>query len=364
MRILDLGAQRTAVHRSNEFKFQAQTKGHKKDNFGPHGANQRVWLLPGVSKTLDRPFTGLSGRRRVPKLVNANRVPLLRLKKPQSPFVSRIIRDTIDIRERRITLADQLDQQLSMAMDEDEWDKILFDQFGLEDDDPWSYELRIAIKENGTLQAAATQKRTHLAARMHLIVQREEALATEEKLRIRDEKHKLRKANRLSRRVQAMPVAGEGTTLDGGECLSKGVKSREEDPEEANPSETVAEGIVPEFVVRDKEKFQTKEEIAGIQAANAVSRTGDEIASIKAARARRKEEVAKGKAEKVKRKRESIQYWQQKLGNNSNDTTIAPDRVPPPDLRTRKKPYTFVLEGLHSEASNAPPVQRRPRESV
>lgn len=359
MRILDFGAQRTAAHQQNKFKSQAQTGGHKKDKFGPNGADQRVWLYPGASKTLDRPFTRLSGRRRVPKLVNANRVPLLRFKKPQSPFVGRIIRDTIDTRERRITLAEQLDKQLPMAVDEDEWDKILFDQFGLEDDQPWSYEVRVAIKENGTLQAAATQKRIDLAAKMHSIVQQEKALATEEKLRIRDEKHQRRKANRLARRVQSMPVAEEGITMDSVGIASTQVKTLEEDPEEAIPSGTVTEGIVPEFIVRDKEKFHTKEDIARIRAANAMSRTEDEIASIKAARARRKEETAKGKAEKVKRKIESIEYWQEKLGNGSNDTANAPDRLPPPDLPTRKQPYAFVLEGLRSRASKAPLLQRR-----
>jgi len=363
MRILKFGAERFAAHRQNEFNVQAQAKGRKKDNLGPNGVNQRVWPYPGASKTLDRPFTSLSGRRRVPKIVNANRVPLLRLKKPQSPFVSRIIRDTIDTRERRITLANQLDEQLPLAMDEDDWDKILFDQFGLEDDLSWSHELRLAIEKNGTLQTAATQKRIDLAARMHSIVQQEKALAIEEVRRVRDEKHERRKANRLARRGQAMPVTEHDMTLDSPESASQEVKPHEKDPDEKGPIETVAEETIPKFSMRDREKFRTKEEIAGIRAANAMTRTEDEIASIKAARARRKEAAAKEKAGKVKKRAESIQYWQEKLGKHSNDTTNAPDWRTPPDLPTRKKPYTFVLERSSSGASEEPLLRRKPQES-
>jgi len=360
---LNYGAQRFAAHQQNESNVEAQAEGHKKDTLGPNGANQRVWPYPGASKTLGRPFTSLSGRRRVPKIVNANRVPLLRLKKPQSPFVSRIIRDTIDTRERRITLANQLDEQLPMAMDEDEWDKILFDQFGLEDDLSWSHELRLAIEKNGTLQTAATQKRIDLAARVHSIVQQEKALANEEALRIRDEKHKRRKTNRLARRGQAMPVAEHDMTLDSTESASQEVDPHDKDSEKKNPGETVAGKIIPDSIVRDKERFQTKEEIAGIRAANAMTRTEDEIASIKAARARRKEAAAKEKAGKVKRRAESIQYWQEKLGKHSNDTANAPDWLIPPDLPTRKNPYTFVLERSSSGASEEPLLRRKPQES-
>jgi len=299
----------------------------------------------------------------VPKIVNANRVPLLRLKKPQSPFVSRIIRDTIDTRERRITLANQLDEQLPMAMDEDEWDKILFDQFGLEDDLSWSHELRLAIEKNGTLQTAATQKRIDLAARVHSIVQQEKALANEEALRIRDEKHKRRKTNRLARRGQTMPVAEHDMTLDSTESASQEVDPHDKDSEKKNPGETVAGKIIPDSIVRDKERFQTKEEMAGIRAANAMTRTEDEIASTKAARARRKEAAAKEKAGKVKRRAESIQYWQEKLGKHSNDTANAPDWLIPPDLPTRKNPYTFVLERSSSGASEEPLLRRKPQES-
>jgi len=224
VRILALGAQRTAAHRHDENGSQAQTEARKEPKLGPNGSHQRVWPLPGVGKTLDRPFTTLSGRRQVPKLVNANRVPLLRLKKPQSPFVSRIIRDTIDTRERRITLANKLDEQLPIARDEDEWDDILSYQFGLEDHQQWSHELRLAIRENGSLQAAATQKRTDIAARMHSIVQQEKALAIGEKLRIRDEKHKQRKVKRMARRGQATPLAERDMTLDSPESAAKEVK--------------------------------------------------------------------------------------------------------------------------------------------
>jgi hypothetical protein len=385
MRILELGSQRIAAHQQNQSTVQA-SNGGRKYKLGPEGVNQRVWPYPNASKTLDRPFASLSGRRRVPKLVNANRVPILRLKKPQSPFMSRIIRDTIDTRERRIIRADHLDEQLVVTTDEDTWDSVLFDQFGLEEDHPWSYETRLAIKEIATLQVAATQKRTEFAARMHFIVQQERALAVEETKRIRDGKHKRRKANRLARRGEAKPVIEQDMTLDSAGTTSEDFKLLGKDLEEAIPSQFVPQGMPPQemvpgdilpqepipavpgisspdVIVRDNEKFKTKEEIARIRAANALSKTEDGLTSIKAARAKRKEAAAQQKAEKIKRKMESIEYWKQKLGNQPCNTAEAPVRLSPPDLHTRRKPYTVVLDKLRSEATKEITLQQKPRES-
>lgn len=387
MRVLELGAQRFAAYQQNQSTIQGSTEG-RKYKLGPEGVNQRVWPYPDATKTLDRPFAGLSGRRRIPKLVNANRVPLLRLKKPQSPFMSRIIRDTIDTRERRITRVDHLDEQLVVTMDEDTWDSILIDQFGLEEDQQWSYETRLAIKEIATLQAAATQKRTELAARMHSIVQQERALAVEETKRIQDGKHKRRKANRLARRGEAKPVIEQDMTLDRAGSASEDFKLLGKDLEEAIPIQSVPQAMAPQamapqdivpqnivsgekvpglnspdVVVRDNGRFQTKEEIARIRAANALPSTEEGLASIKAARAKRKEAAAHQKAEKIKRKMESIEYWKQKLGSQPNNTVEPPVRLSPPDLHTQRKPYTVVRDELHSEATKAPPLQRKPHKS-
>lgn len=159
---------------------------------------------PGASRTLDRPFPILSGRRHVPTLVNANRVPFLRIKKPQPPFLSRIIRNIVKTRNDRILNGERLDNELQYALDEDEWDRILYELAGLDStnlsEPHWHREVKQAIDDNHKLQTGAIQRRAGISAKMHAIVEKEQALAQVEKLRARDEKHKAYKARRLARK--------------------------------------------------------------------------------------------------------------------------------------------------------------------
>ncbi|KAL9604545.1 MAG: hypothetical protein Q9219_000510 [cf. Caloplaca sp. 3 TL-2023] len=76
-----------------------------------------------VLNGLPSPPTGK--RRRVPTLVNANHIPFLRFKKPQSPYLSYIIRTKNVEREKRIAKIQSLEEQLFVAEEEDEWDRIL-----------------------------------------------------------------------------------------------------------------------------------------------------------------------------------------------------------------------------------------------
>ena len=164
---------------------------------------------------MDRPFPNLSGRRHVPKLVNANRIPFLRFKRPQSPFVSRIIRDTAKTRERRSLIAMELDRQIPAALAEDGWDRILFDKFGLKDEGmSWSHEIKLAHKENHSLQAIAIERRINIAARMQQIVDQEKQLAVEERQRIQDEKRQRYKIRREIRRRETIPSIEQGEIPD------------------------------------------------------------------------------------------------------------------------------------------------------
>ncbi|KAI9698943.1 MAG: hypothetical protein M1836_003132 [Candelina mexicana] len=88
---------------------------------------------PGATPVLARPYPSTSGRRHVPKLVNANGVPFLRFKKPQSPFLSRIIRDKIKQRTRNFELMHALEDSRQAAADEDRWDELILEEYGVGD---------------------------------------------------------------------------------------------------------------------------------------------------------------------------------------------------------------------------------------
>ena len=160
---------------------------------------------PGAARTLDRPYQNLSGPRHVPALVNANRVPFLRIKKPQPSSLSRIILSIVKTRNHRIRNEPRLDNELSLAQEEEDWDRTLYELAGLNSrenlsDPPWHHEVRKAIDDNHRLQVKAIQKRADVSAKMHTIVEKEKALVQEQKLRSRDDRLKARKARRLARK--------------------------------------------------------------------------------------------------------------------------------------------------------------------
>lgn len=248
---------------------------------------------------MDRPYLALSGRRHVPTLVNANRVPFLRLKKPQSPYISRIIRNIIETRERRLALAERLIDQISITQTEDEWDAILFTEFGLEDNASgcsWSHEVQLALDENRQLQTKAVQRRVDIAARMHSIVEQEKQLAVEEHRNIQKEKRKRILIRRIARRAETIPVAEHDRTT----------KSIGTTPKEAAST-----------TVYDMKNFKPGEELKNTRTENTRFRTDEEIAEIKAARVRRKEEKANAKAQKAKRKAENVRLWQTRLNQQN-----------------------------------------------
>jgi len=195
----------------------------------------RVAPYLGASKVLDRPYESLSGRRHVPILVNANRVPMLRFKKPQSPFLSRIIRDQVKTRESRILVSNELAAALPVAQAEDTWDRILVESFGLHQDkgeESWRFAIEQAQHELYENQDAAIKKRKAIAERMHKIVEEEKVLAEAEKLRLRDEKHKARKARRPIGEAKES-LAGPDQ-VDMGEPLAPvGIVEKSEDTEYA-----------------------------------------------------------------------------------------------------------------------------------
>lgn len=268
---------------------------------------------PGARRTLDRPFFHLSGRRHVPKLINANRVPFLRLKKPQPPFLSRVIRDTVKTREHRILRAARLTSELPTAADEDEWDEILDEQFESDcrgpEVHPWQHEVQRALDSNHKLQVEAIQKRADISANMYTIQEQEKALAEEEKLRIRDKKHKATKARRLARRGL--------TESEVQERLYPQIEDKEvakQGQEEARQPK-----MKQEWRLRGG-KYKTSDELRRIKEASLRPKTDAEIAKIKEARARRKEEESEKKAEKLNRKQENASFWEQKLNKATHST--------------------------------------------
>ena len=141
---------------------------------------------PHFTPVLARPYPQISGPRHIPVLVNANQFPFLRIKKPQSPLIGALIRHSIRSREKSLAWSSQLEQNISLGEDEDVWDEILRADFGLlEEGVSWTDESHTAHREIKTKHIADAQKKRRIARQMTIIVEKEKALAQEERAELR-----------------------------------------------------------------------------------------------------------------------------------------------------------------------------------
>ncbi len=93
---------------------------------------QRPEAWPGAKKLLDvRPVDIediKGGRRMVPKVALAQWIPFLRVKKPQSEFLSRVIRNKMEQKQKRMDAMEDLDGWVEMGEAEDMWDGVVREQ--------------------------------------------------------------------------------------------------------------------------------------------------------------------------------------------------------------------------------------------
>lgn len=302
-RIFELASPPRTSARPEDLPLSPQTRTAR----AQRAPKRHVAPYPGATPTLSRPFLNLSGRRQVPFLVDANQVPFLRLKKPQPLFLSRIIRDNVNARERRLTLEARLASELPIARDEDEWDQILYEHFELNDVDPeekpWEREVKQALAKNHKLHVKAIQKRTDISAKMYAIFEQEKALAEEEKLRIRDEKHKARKARRLARRglteleiqEKLYPQIKETITRDPPTEKEEGsTKTEKEEVQEEDQTENTVTKDIP--VEREKYLNQVQKDLV----------EGDEVEGEKVEGEKIQEEVQKGEVQEDAQTEETV----------------------------------------------------------
>lgn len=94
---------------------------------------QRVWPLPGAPRVIDiRPLALekiSSGRRHVPSLVlTSGGFPFLRFKKSQSPYLSRIIRDKVNQKQKMLDNSNFLEETEDLGKTEDTWENIVLSE--------------------------------------------------------------------------------------------------------------------------------------------------------------------------------------------------------------------------------------------
>lgn len=187
----------------------------------------RRWPHPDARPVLDGLASPPPGKlRRVPTLVNANHIPFLRFKKPQSPFLSYIIQEKNDEREKRIDKVEVLKKQLAIADDEDQWDRILREDHQISTKTNgirWDSACREALMNVKRVHHTNTMKRMHIAQRMFNILQQQKELADKDRLERRDRRHQAYKARRRLREAAAAAAQDVAAKKDNPEASAAAI---------------------------------------------------------------------------------------------------------------------------------------------
>ena len=149
----------------------------------PPRTGPRVWPLANGYSILARPFKTVSGRRRVPHFVQAHGFPFLRCRKPQSPYLSRLIRDHVSTKIKHNDMWWMLRFNSQFAREEDRWDQVLELTCGISPphgESSWTTEASKALRDIWSLFQRRRQTRLRMAKRLQGIVTEEQTLAKEE----------------------------------------------------------------------------------------------------------------------------------------------------------------------------------------
>ncbi|KAJ6108296.1 hypothetical protein N7523_009619 [Penicillium sp. IBT 18751x] len=136
---------------------------------------------PDTPSILNRPQL-VSGRRKIPVLVNARGIPFLRIKKPQPANLSGVLRNKLKKRWECIEVRDKLQTEVLFAKDEDTWDRLTH----AGDEGSWAEHPKIALDKIFQKIRETDRRTREMAEKMWQVVLRErEALAEEERQRRR-----------------------------------------------------------------------------------------------------------------------------------------------------------------------------------
>lgn len=187
------------------------------------------------------PLRELSGKRHVPVLFSASKIPVLRIKKPQPPNLSGFIKHRIQQRQRRHDRRHWLEEQVEFAQYEDLWDEILEKEIGAETrrvrrmEPTWAEEFQIAKNEVEFKIRDEGRKNAAMAVKMQEIVDRERAMFEKERA-ARKEAKRLARVGRGD--VEEEPEKGQ-IENDAEKGYVKGEPAKRQAKEEPKKENTV-----------------------------------------------------------------------------------------------------------------------------
>ncbi|KAL4881551.1 hypothetical protein BJY04DRAFT_188325 [Aspergillus karnatakaensis] len=132
---------------------------------------------PEAESILMRPRPAVSGRRRIPVLVNARGFPFLRIKKPQPKNLSGVLHSKLVRRQQFIDRRDRLEPEILFGHDEDKWDAMTTGS----ENTTWASEPTAALEDTRSWIKNSDKKKQALAEAMWKVVLAERDLAKKER---------------------------------------------------------------------------------------------------------------------------------------------------------------------------------------
>ncbi|KAG9639818.1 hypothetical protein KCU95_g18116, partial [Aureobasidium melanogenum] len=160
-----------------------------------------------------RPAFSLPSRRRIPVLVSANKIPILRFTKPQPAALSHYLKSRLVDRQKRQDRKMALEAQMEIARGEDDWDRILLAQ-GVPDEGGssrkakvlWTKEVYESLGYTLNAIEAEGAKNREMAEKMVAIIDKEKELAEverKERKRLKNEERRKRKAEAIEKNEES-----------------------------------------------------------------------------------------------------------------------------------------------------------------
>lgn len=130
-----------------------------------------------------RPLSELSGKRHIPKLVSANLIPFLRIKKPQPASLTMYLTSHINRRQTIYDRRHRLALEKQTAEQEDSWDALIAGQLpASEVDEPtWTSAINAADRDIDVWINRDKRKMTVTARKMQRVIDEERAMLKQER---------------------------------------------------------------------------------------------------------------------------------------------------------------------------------------
>lgn len=189
----------------------------------------------------------------MPTLTESGGVAFMRFKRPQSPYLSRVLRQKMEQHDKRVMQVDDMQDLVDMGRLEEEWDRVLEKETGLEGREEGGAWVRDLLGARDSIKQAmgrTARKNKEHGDKLVEIWEREVELAKAEGFSLEDrkrEKIQIREERKLARRAEEARIkesrkaavgSGSNTTSTTSPVPNESITAHQDTPSPDPPTST------------------------------------------------------------------------------------------------------------------------------